>query len=96
MVTIAVLVFLEVIFSALIQEWINALLQAILLVVFLLVLCKREQMSWRLTLYQVYAIVLLLNFIELVAIVVVYLVVNDGVQELCNELATSPSEDERL
>ena len=50
-----------------------------MLVFFLIVLCKREQVAWRHTLYQVYAIVLLLNFIELIAIVVVYLVVNNGV-----------------
>ena len=39
---------------------------------------------------------LLLNFIELMAIIVVYLVVFDVVQELCDELAIEPSEDERL
>ena len=75
------------------REWINAFFQFGLLVLIMVVLIcnKANNERARLLIYQGYAIVLLLNLIELIAMSIVFLEVFDYIKELCEELEDEPS-----
>ena len=95
-VTIAVFVFLEAIVAFLVKDWINLFLQCFLLLFFMLTLAKRFNQEVRRCLWLAYTLVLILNFIQLVAFTVVYLVLYDVIEEVCEEFAEDPPSDERL
>ena len=78
-VTIAVFVFLEAIVALLMKDWINLVLQGALILFFLCALAKRFSQEVRRCLWLAYTLVLILNFIQVVAFVVVYLVLYDVV-----------------
>ena len=43
-----------------------------------------------------FLVILILNFVQIVAFVVVYFVLYDVLDELCNEFEEQPPKDERL
>ena len=87
---------LECAVAAIIQDWINTVLQGICLLVFIVVLCRRHSETARNVLYHVYGVVLVLNIVEGIAFAVVYLVLFDVILELCEEYEVEPPKDERL
>ena len=87
---------LEAIVAFLAKEWINMALQSLLLMFFLATLCNPFRKGVRRCLWLAYTLVLILNFIQLVAFVVVYLVLFDVIVEICEEFAEEPPEDDRL
>lgn len=84
-IAIAVLVAIETLVSFFLQDWINFSLQCLLLVIFLVTLCKQFDQDVRRCLWLAYSLVLILNFIELIAVIVVYFVINDVVIDFCKE-----------
>ena len=60
------------------REWINAFLQLVLLSLMIVILCAlRQSERGRLIMYQAYGFVMILNLIELLAMLIVSLGIND-------------------
>ena len=57
---------------------------------------KREQADYRKFLYKAYYVILILNVIELMAMLIIYLVVQNYVETACIELEQTPLEEEGL
>ena len=66
------------------------------MVFFLVTLIKRYNHEVRRCLFLVYSLVLILNLIELIAFVVVYLVLFDVIGDLCEDFQVDPPSDDRL
>ena len=78
-ITIGVVAFLEGVVSLYFNDWINLFLQGVLIIVFLVVLCKRHNEDMAKCLYLTYAFIFVLNVIEFIAYIVVYLVIEDTI-----------------
>lgn len=95
-IVIAVLCFLEAIVAYLIKDWINLFLQGLLLCLFIVALIKRFNKDVRRCLFLAYTLVMVLNLIELIAFIVVYLVIFDLIGEQCEDYQVNPPSDDRL